>query len=332
MGFQESDSSYWDDPNFTPLSTKSPLTRLFRIAVLSIPLLVISNTMASNMNLVNNENVEFGQGLSQATTCDSEINFYPVSTFTNSLWTVVDGNDLQSDGFMLTDFVVSDIANTCMGKQFIINAYSDTSSSPLNSDPLRVNFLEDFGGYFTFDVDSPNTIQAFLGESVVETSTSGLGSRGSTLEKGTSSFHLGDWAGLYSNPGQVDARLVKKYTIQTQDIPRDSLAFKSGTYSVTSGNTLDGRTIWVKGLYVKSSGHADDIYPNSSQGGVSIKQPFWIYVPTDATRNVTKTAYTFTGSVNISCVDYHANGDAGWIYECTPSNVNWSLSINYSGP
>jgi hypothetical protein len=89
--------------------------------------------------------------------------------------------------------------------------------------------------------------------------------------------------------------------------------------------------IWVKGLYVKTLGHSDDISPNSTQTGVALRQPFWIYVPTDDTRGVTKTAYTFTGSSNITCADVYANGDAGWIYECTPSENNWSLNINYSG-
>jgi hypothetical protein len=213
----------------------------------------------------------------------------------------------------------------------VINAYGDTSPTPLNAFPLIVNYVPDFGGYFTFEVDSPNTIQAFLPDISIDTTTAGEGSLGATNDKGSSFFQMGEWGSLYSNPGQVDARLVKKYTIQTQNIPTNSLALKAGNYSVTSGRTLDNRMIWVKGLYVKTLGHADDISPNSFQSGVSIRQPFWIYVPTDATRGVTKTAYTFSGSSNITCADVYANGDAGWIYECTPSENNWSLNINYSG-
>jgi hypothetical protein len=327
---QELNEEYSDDPEeigTTGIKARTKVLTLLTLGVFAI----LGTTFASNINLNSGQKIEFGQGLTQATSCDSQVKFKPVSSFTDRLWTEVGGNDIFQDGFIVSDFVVSDIANSCQGKQFIINAYGDTSSTPLNAFPLIVNYVPDFGGFFTYEVNSPNTIQAFLPQITVDTTTAGEGTRGATSEKGASFFEMGEWAGLYSNPGQVDARLVKKYTIQTQNIPTNSLALTSGNYSVTSGRTLDNRMIWVKGLYVKTLGHADDISPNSTQTGVALRQPFWIYVPTDDTRGVTKTAYTFTGSLNITCADVYANGDAGWIYECTPSENNWSLNINYSG-
>lgn len=292
---------------------------------------LLGSTLAADISLNSGAPVEFGQGIVQATSCDSQVKLSPVSSFTDNLWTVVDGEDLRQDGFIVSDFIVSDIANNCIGKQFIINAFGELSAEPLNDTPLIVNFVQDFGGFFTFNVNSPNTIQAFLPEILIDTTSAGEGARGETTDRGASSFHLGEWAGLYSNPGQVDARLVKTYTIQTRDIPADSLALQAGNYTITTSDTLDNRTIWVKGLYVQTLGHANDVFPNSIQSGVGIRQPFWIYVPTDETRNVTKTAYTFSGSENISCADVYENGDAGWIYECTPSTNDWSLVINYSG-
>jgi hypothetical protein len=327
---QEFNEEYFDDPE--EIGTKRIKARTKILILLTLGVFAfLGSTFASNINLNAGQRVEFGQGLTQATSCDSKVKFKPVSSFTDRLWTEVGGNDIFQDGFIVSDFVVSDIANSCQGKQFIINAYGDTSPTPLNAFPLIVNYVPDFGGYFTFEVDSPNTIQAFLPDIRIDTTTAGEGTIGATTEKGSSFFQLGEWGSLYSNPGQVDARLVKKYTIQTQNIPTNSLALKSGNYSVTNGRTLDNRMIWVKGLYVKTLGHSDDISPNSTQTGVALRQPFWIYVPTDATRNVTKTDYSFSGSSNITCADVYANGDAGWIYECTPSANNWSLDINYSG-
>ena len=327
---QEFDEEYFDDPESAKDRKSRVGTKLFALSLIGV-VAILGSTLATNINLNSGQGIEFGQGLTQATSCDSKVKVKPVSSFTDNLWTEVGGVDFHEDGFIVSDFIVSDISNNCRGKQFVINAYGDTSSTPLNAFPLIVNFVADFGGFFTYEVNSPNSIQAFLPDILIDTTTAGEGALGATTELGSSSFKLGEWASLYSNPGQVDARLVKKYTIQTQDIPSNSLAFKAGNYTVTSSRTLDNRTIWVKGLYVQTLGHADDIYSNSTQSGVALRQPFWIYVPTDATRNVTKTDYSFSGSSNITCADVYANGDAGWIYECTPSANNWSLDINYSG-
>jgi hypothetical protein len=235
---ESSANSYSDDPDDfdeDPQRRKLPALLAFLLLLVGGTYFV-QTTLSANINL-NSGPVEFGQGITQATSCDSQIRFKPVSSFTDRLWTVVDENNIHQDGFIVSDFIVSDIANSCQGKQFIINAYGDTSPTPLNAFPLIVNYVPDFGGYFTFEVDSPNTIQAFLPDIRIDTTTAGEGSLGATNDQGSSFFQMGDWASLYSNPGQVDARLVKKYTIQTQNIPTNSLKYYTCNLNKYLANT-----------------------------------------------------------------------------------------------
>jgi hypothetical protein len=323
--------SYHDDPDYLSEPKRRNIGGIFLLCLaIILSGLTVKGVLAANINLNSNQSVEFGQATVQATSCDSQIKFKPESSFTDRLWVVDNGINTHIDGFRITDLQVWDIANSCMGKQFIFNAYSDTSTVPLNYWPLVVNYSSDFGGFFSYDVDSL-TVQAFLVPTTIDTNTAGSGSRGGTSEKGSSSFSLLDWASLYSNPGEVDARYIRKITVETQDIPSDSLSNQSGTFSITLGRTLDNREVWTKNLYVKDVGHVNEVLPNSIQSGISFKQAVYLYVPIDATRGVTKTSYNFTGSTNISCADYSPNGSIGWVYVCTPSQKNWSILINYTG-
>ncbi len=83
---------------------------------------VLGSTLAANISL-NSGTLEFGQGVSVTSACDSSITVTPEATFSN-----VSGGG--SFNFATINF--SGIANDCLNKVFTINAYGDTSATPLN--------------------------------------------------------------------------------------------------------------------------------------------------------------------------------------------------------
>lgn len=84
---------------------------------------VFGSTLAANISLNSGGTVEFGQGVSQTTACDSDgITVTPSATFTNS----------AGDGqFHLKSIALSGIASTCDGKIFTLQAYGNSDASPL---------------------------------------------------------------------------------------------------------------------------------------------------------------------------------------------------------
>jgi hypothetical protein len=83
--------------------------------------IAIGSTLAASINLNSGAPVEFGQGVTQTTSCDDEITLTPYSTFVNA----------QGGGtFMGTSIVISGVdssAGGCGGKSFTITGYGDTS-------------------------------------------------------------------------------------------------------------------------------------------------------------------------------------------------------------
>jgi hypothetical protein len=83
---------------------------------------VLGSTLAANISL-NSGTLEFGQGVSVTSACDTAITVTPEATFSN-----VSGGG----SFNLASISFSGIANECLNKVFTINAYGDTSATPLS--------------------------------------------------------------------------------------------------------------------------------------------------------------------------------------------------------
>lgn len=82
-------------------------------------------TLAGNISLNTKSSTEFGQGFTATTACSGEnpITVTPASSFSNA--------SASSGVFYLSSVKVSDIPSTCQGDDFTINAYGNTSSTPL---------------------------------------------------------------------------------------------------------------------------------------------------------------------------------------------------------
>lgn len=97
-------------------------------------LLFLGSTFAANINLNNNQSVEFGQGVVQTVACDDAVTITPYSSFVN---------ESGGGSFKFTSISVTGIGEECNGRVFTIKAYKNGQDAPL---PLYVT-----GGSTTYD-------------------------------------------------------------------------------------------------------------------------------------------------------------------------------------
>lgn len=120
-------------------SGKRVLKGLFGIGLFGL-LIALGSTFAANINLNNNQSVEFGQGVVQATACDEEVSITPYSNFVN----------LNGEGFQLTiidagpdAFRVTDASDLRVGMKF--------SSPSLGSNNVITVINPPVDGYYTVE-------------------------------------------------------------------------------------------------------------------------------------------------------------------------------------
>ena len=86
---------------------------------------VLGSTLAANISLGSGSSLEFGQGVQVTSACDSSITLTPKAVFVNG----------SSPSFMLSTIAFSGVdasaTTTCQGKTLSLNAYGDTSSTPI---------------------------------------------------------------------------------------------------------------------------------------------------------------------------------------------------------
>ena len=138
--------------DFNPNKSNSKRALISLLAIFSLGAAVlIGSTLAANINLNSGGPVEFGQGVAQATACDSNIVITPFSSFVNAS---------GGGAFKFTSFSVSDIdSQSCDGKVLTIKAYKNGVSAPLTlyttdngspTDYSEVKVLVTNNGDYTF--------------------------------------------------------------------------------------------------------------------------------------------------------------------------------------
>ena len=101
---------------------KSNLKSLAGLATVAA-VAVLGSTLAANISLGSGSALEFGQGVQVTSACDSSITISPKVTFVNSS---------SNPQFFLSTISFTDVnAQTCAGKTLQLNAYGDTSATPL---------------------------------------------------------------------------------------------------------------------------------------------------------------------------------------------------------
>jgi len=119
---KEFEDNYSDDPIEPEASKDIGFSKLFSFVGIAA-LLVIGSTFAANINLNSGQNVEFGQGVSVATSCDNSITVTPYSSFTN----ISGGGNFYFSSFKLSGVDV----NSCNGATFSIKVYDSSTAAPL---------------------------------------------------------------------------------------------------------------------------------------------------------------------------------------------------------
>lgn len=86
---------------------------------------VLGSTLAANISLGTGSTLEFGQGVQVTSACDNLITLTPKAVFVNG----------ASPAFMLSTISFSGVdaasTTTCQGKTLTLNAYGDSSNTPV---------------------------------------------------------------------------------------------------------------------------------------------------------------------------------------------------------
>jgi hypothetical protein len=120
----EVEENYFDDPDYVESAPRLKVPRIFGTAlVMLIGGLFVSSTLAGNININASSALEFGQGISQATSCDSAITLTPFGSFTNAS---------GAGSFTFAGVALSNLdtrAQGCAGKILCMASYGPTGSS-----------------------------------------------------------------------------------------------------------------------------------------------------------------------------------------------------------
>lgn len=177
--------------------------------------IALGSTLAASINLNSGTPVEFGQGVAATTACtgsDSLI-ITPYSTFDNT-----------ENAFSLTDIAISHIPDSCLNKDFLISAYSNSGSLSLDgtSSVARVQYQGEYTSRIFAGATGSSTLLAEI------TNVSNIGGYGS--------FTINLIAGTQGLPGSRPlATDVKKITVQSKQMGTEAFA---GLGVVTDGLQL----------------------------------------------------------------------------------------------
>jgi hypothetical protein len=143
---------YHDDPvDFDEVPRKRKSTSILALLALFVGAgFYVQTTLAANVSLNNGAPVEFGQGVSQLTSCtgDSILTLTPTSTFVNAS---------SAGSFYFNSVKVSGIPATSRQYDFTINAYGNTDQAPLSIFNSNSNIATIYNNAGTYERGSGST-------------------------------------------------------------------------------------------------------------------------------------------------------------------------------
>jgi len=173
---------YHDDLSENPSSLRSFLPGLLVIILFVVGGgIFVKSTLAANIALSSGNPIEFGQSVSQTVACSESqsLTVTPKSSFVNA----TNGTGM----YYLNSITVSNIPNSCYGVDFLINAYGNSSSTPvpiLNSTSYGVlvhnnggTFVSSYGttttsgsGTFTLTITNPIALSTSVYKLTIQSS------------------------------------------------------------------------------------------------------------------------------------------------------------------
>jgi len=115
----------FDTPNPAPRRKQNKSSSRALLAIVGVAAIaVLGSTLAANISINSGSAVEFGQGVSLTTACDTNggVTANPSATFANAS---------GAGGFKFGTIAFTGIDTACANKLFTIKAYADTSNTPL---------------------------------------------------------------------------------------------------------------------------------------------------------------------------------------------------------
>ena len=132
---------------------------------------VLGSTLAANSSL-NSGTLEFGQGVAVTSACDSDgITATPKAVFANAS---------GAGQFNFASIAFTGIASGCANKLFTVNAYGDTSATPLNIATVGANSYN--VATFVFSATLPGS--SYISTGSYTSSSAEIGFRGTQATSG----------------------------------------------------------------------------------------------------------------------------------------------------
>ena len=145
----------------TPITVNKPLKLILGIGALA-GVIALGSTLAANIGINTGAPIEFGQGVAQTTSCDSQVTLTPISTFVNA-----DGagefkfTGVTLSGLDTNEQIADNSLEGCAGKIFAIKIYNGQGALNATSYLINVGVSEFTSSAGTFsnllNYDSSNT-------------------------------------------------------------------------------------------------------------------------------------------------------------------------------
>ena len=324
---------YSDDPvEFEQQKSKKRVpVVLVLIAALIGGTIYIQTTLAANISL-NTGPVEFGQGITQAVACDSNLQLIIGSRYEPLLKPSIDNpSGRWIEGFA-PEISIQDVANSCIGSRFVINVYNENSNSPLNLYPIVIDYLPYQGGIFS---GLSSATSAYFPYQVIDQVESGIGTAGSASEVGSSSFIAQPFWG--EDGAQPDARDIYKATIESINSPSGANNVNIIDFNLAVVSSYENRSILAKvqmnlnlvNFEVIPNNVSHSISPNNQLTGYTFtNSQVPLTLPIDTDLGVTEDSYTLSES-GILC-NFLSRTSLNALFVCSTETGDWSLGISYA--
>ena len=276
---------YHDDPvDVGPQNKKSKPHVLLLILAIFGGGFFLQNTFASNISLNSSSPVVFGQGILQTVSCsgvNQSLTVTPFSTFSNSS---------GGGSYYLESMTVSDIPSGCNNLDFKINAFGNTSSSPLalfNTTSTDAVIWNNAG---TFEA--------------------GAGSTGMSVTSRSGSFSI-----RFNTPVALSTSVFK---ITIQSSAHNSGASPAVTYNVGDTGPGGGKIIYASSTPFTETGTACstscyylEVAPTGWNGGADPTRPWAQSTPVDYTSTSLLLTQAFgNGKTNTSAIIAQGNSNS----------------------
>ena len=216
----------------TPITVNKPLKLILGIGALA-GVIALGSTLAANIGINTGAPIEFGQGVAQTTACSgtTPITVLPTSSFVNAPGAAGD--------FYFTSLTISNIPNSCVGRQFSISAFGKSGN------PLKLTKCSDIG---------TTPVIKFMGNSETSYTADSLADMYTRVTNKTSTSFTVDWDSGSECGGSATTLAKNVYNI-TIESSKDSGTYISTTASVNVDATS---TADISGSYWVNNGTTGD--------------------------------------------------------------------------